>query len=54
MSARRSGSEAAPQSAESSTRQYDSEIKDMASYVHKYKVDSELAVSRLWIMGCST
>lgn len=25
-------------------REYDPEIKDMASYVHNYKVDSELAV----------
>ena len=26
-------------------RGYDSEINDMASYIHSYKVDSELAVS---------
>lgn len=25
-------------------REYDQEIKDMASYVHNYKVDSDLAV----------
>lgn len=28
-------------------RDYDPEIKDMADYIHKYKVDSELAVSTL-------
>ena len=27
------------------TRQFDSEIEDMASYVQNYKIDSELAVS---------
>ena len=26
-------------------REYDSEINDIASYIHNYKVDSELAVS---------
>ena len=26
-------------------REYDVEIKDIASYVHKYKIDSDLAVS---------
>ncbi len=26
-------------------REYDPEIKDMASYVHNYKIDSDLAVS---------
>lgn len=26
------------------TREYDSEIKDMASYVHKYEIQSDLAV----------
>ena len=26
------------------TKEYDSEIKDMASYVHKYKIQSDLAV----------
>lgn len=26
-------------------REYDPEIKDMADYIHNYKVDSELAVS---------
>lgn len=25
--------------------EYDPEIKDMASYIHNYKIDSELAVS---------
>lgn len=25
-------------------REYDSEIKDMANYVHNYKIDSDLAV----------
>ena len=25
-------------------REYDPEIKDMASYVHNYKIDSDLAV----------
>ena len=29
-------------------REYDSEIKDMASYVHNYKIDSDLAVSQSW------
>lgn len=33
---------AAPSAAGS--REYDPEIKDMADYVHKYKVDSDLAV----------
>lgn len=28
-------------------REYDQEIKDMASYVHNYKVDSDLAVCSL-------
>lgn len=28
-------------------REYDPEIKDMASYVHNYKVDSDLAVSSI-------
>jgi len=27
------------------SRAYDSEINDMASYVHNYKIDSDLAVS---------
>ena len=26
-------------------REYDPEIKDVASYVHSYKIDSDLAVS---------
>ena len=28
-------------------RQYDPEIKDMADYIHNYKIESDLAVSRL-------
>lgn len=28
-------------------REYDPEIKDMASYVHNYKIDSDLAVSSI-------
>lgn len=28
-------------------REYDPEIKDMADYIHNYKVDSELAVRSL-------
>lgn len=28
-------------------REYDPEIKDMADYIHNYKVDSELAVRLL-------
>jgi 2-methylcitrate dehydratase len=31
----------------SKPQEYDPEIKDMASYIHNYKVDSELAVSTL-------
>lgn len=27
-------------------REFDPEITDMASYIHKYKVDSDLAVSQ--------
>ena len=26
-------------------REYDPEIKDMAKYIHNYKIDSDLAVS---------
>ena len=29
-------------------REYDPEIKDMADYIHNYKVDSELAVRLLF------
>jgi 2-methylcitrate dehydratase len=28
----------------SGTREYDPEIKDMASYIHNYEIDSDLAV----------
>ena len=28
-------------------RQYDPEIKDMARYIHNYKIDSDLAVRQL-------
>ena len=28
----------------SGSREFDPEIKDMASYIHNYKVDSDLAV----------
>jgi 2-methylcitrate dehydratase len=28
-------------------QKYDTEISDMASYIHNYKIDSELAVSQL-------
>ena len=27
------------------TKQYDPEIRDMAGYIHNYKIDSDLAVS---------
>ena len=27
------------------SREFDPEIKDMASYIHNYKIDSDLAVS---------
>lgn len=33
------------------SREFDPEIRDMASYVHNYKVDSDLAVR--YIMNCS-
>jgi len=33
-----------PTASVSSGRQYDPEIRDMASYVHNYKIDSDLAV----------
>jgi 2-methylcitrate dehydratase len=32
-------------SIDTGVRQYDPEINDMASYVHNYKIDSDLAVS---------
>lgn len=28
------------------SREFDPEIKDMASYIHNYKIDSDLAVRR--------
>lgn len=31
-------------------REYDPEIKDMASYVHNYKIDSDLAVSSIFLV----
>lgn len=40
MAARQSAAPAAP-----ADRAYDPEIKDMASYIHEYNVDSDLAVS---------
>ena len=36
---------AAP-AAVSGSREFDPEIKDMASYIHNYKIDSDLAVSK--------
>ena len=42
MTARQSSAPAA-----ASTSDYDPEIKDIASYVHNYRIDSDLAVSRL-------
>lgn len=32
-------------------RQFDPEIKDMASYIHNYKIDSDLAVSADHLVG---
>ena len=32
-------------------RQYDQEIQDMASYIHNYKIDSDLAVCDLLLLG---
>ena len=29
--------------------EYDQEIVDMASYIHNYKIDSDLAVSCYWM-----
>lgn len=40
MSARQSAAPPAP----SGDKAYDPEIQDMASYIHKYNVDSDLAV----------
>jgi 2-methylcitrate dehydratase len=40
MAARQSAAPAVP-----SDKPYDTEIQDMASYIHGYKVDSDLAVS---------
>lgn len=39
-----------PAAAVGGGREFDREIKDMASYVHNYKIDSDLAVSlaALW------
>ncbi len=34
-----------PTASVSSGRKYDPEITDMASYVHNYKIDSDLAVT---------
>jgi 2-methylcitrate dehydratase len=39
MAARQSAAPAVP-----SDKAYDTEIQDMASYIHGYKVDSDLAV----------
>jgi 2-methylcitrate dehydratase len=36
-----------PAPAAATPRDYDPEIKDIASYVHNYRIDSNLAVSRL-------
>lgn len=41
MAARQSAAPAVP----SGDKAYDPEIQDMASYVHQYNVDSDLAVS---------
>lgn len=41
MAARQSAAPPAP----SGDKAYDPEIQDMASYIHKYNVDSDLAVS---------
>ena len=35
------------------TREYDPEIKDMAQYIHHYKIDSDLAVSFAELMNCA-
>ena len=32
-------------------RQFDPEIKDIASYIHNYKIDSDLAVSHDHLIG---
>jgi len=47
MAARRAHADYAlhqPTASVDSGRQYDPEIRDMASYVHNYKIDSDLAV----------
>jgi 2-methylcitrate dehydratase len=41
MAARQSAAPAAP----SADKAYDPEIQDMASYIHQYNIDSDLAVS---------
>lgn len=41
MAARQSAAPAAP----AADKAYDPEIQDMASYIHQYKIDSDLAVS---------
>lgn len=41
----------APHSAVAGLREYDPEIKDVASYVHNYKIDSDLAVSSVLLVG---
>jgi hypothetical protein len=43
MAARQSAAPAVP----SADKAYDPEIQDMASYIHQYNVDSDLAVSFL-------
>lgn len=35
----------APTATAAPTREFDPEIKDIADYVHNYKIDSDLAVS---------
>jgi len=40
----------APHLAATMQREYDQEINDMATYIHKYKVDSNLAVSRFIVI----
>lgn len=44
MAARQSAAPPAP----SGDKAYDPEIQDMASYIHQYNVDSDLAVSFSW------
>lgn len=45
MASLRSAAEVPP-----SNKEFDPEIVDMASYIHNYKVDSELAVSPLNVL----